>query len=93
MCFATLPIATSVSMVGAGLIGSGSGCGEHRLPSCLSQHHETHDHGHRSERGAATQGRMMSLFRTASQRGIDALDYLVALARAPDPATVAFFTQ
>lgn len=49
--------------------------------------------GNRSPRGAATQGRMMTVFRTATQQGIDALDYLVHLARAPDPATVPFFTQ
>jgi transposase len=48
--------------------------------------------GNRSDRGATTQGRMMSLFRTATQQGIDAVDYLVHLARAPDPATVALFT-
>lgn len=48
--------------------------------------------GNRSDRGALTQGRMMTLFRTASQQGIDAIDYLVNLARAPDPATPAFFT-
>jgi len=48
--------------------------------------------GNRSTRGATTQGRMMSLFRTATQQGIDALDYLVALARAPDPRAVPFFT-
>jgi transposase len=49
--------------------------------------------GNRSPRGATTQGRMMTMFRTATQQGIDALDYLVALARAPNPATVPFFTQ
>jgi transposase len=49
--------------------------------------------GNRSPRGAVTQGRMMTVFRTAAQQGIDALDYLVHLARAPDPATVPFFTQ
>ena len=43
--------------------------------------------GNRSDRGALTQGRMMTLFRTASQQGIDAVDYLVNLARAPDPTT------
>ena len=48
--------------------------------------------GNRSIRGATTQGRMMTLFRTATQQGIDAVDYLVHLARAPDPATIAFFT-
>ena len=34
----------------------------------------------------------MTLFRTATQQGVDAVDYLVNLARAPDPASVAFFT-
>ena len=48
--------------------------------------------GNRSHRGALTQGRMMTLFRTASQQGIDAVDYLVNLARAPDPTLAAFFT-
>jgi transposase len=48
--------------------------------------------GNRSPRGAATQGRVMTVFRTAAQQGIDALDYLVHLARAPDPTTVSFFT-
>jgi transposase len=48
--------------------------------------------GNRSDRGALTQGRMMTLFRTATQQGIDAVDYLANLARAPDAATVAFFT-
>jgi transposase len=48
--------------------------------------------GNRSDRGAVTQGRMMTLFRTAAQQGIDAVDYLVHLARAPDPTTIAFFT-
>ena len=47
--------------------------------------------GNRSDRGAVTQGRMMTLFRTASQQGIDAVDYLVNLARAPDPSATAFF--
>lgn len=48
--------------------------------------------GNRSPRGAATQGRMMSVLRTAAQQGIDAIEFLVHLARAPDPATVPFFT-
>ena len=48
--------------------------------------------GNRTERGAATQGRMMTLFRTATQQSIDAVEFLVNLARAPDPAAVAFFT-
>jgi len=48
--------------------------------------------GNRSDRGAETQGRMMTTFRTATQQGIDAVEFLVNLARAPDPATVAFFS-
>jgi transposase len=48
--------------------------------------------GNRSDRGALTQGRMMTVLRTAQQRSIDAVDYLTNLARAPDPASVAFFT-
>ena len=48
--------------------------------------------GNRSDRGAITQGRMMTVFRTATQHGIDAVDYLVNLARAPDPTAIAFFT-
>lgn len=48
--------------------------------------------GNRTDRGAETQGRMMTLFRTATQQGVDAVEYLANLARAPDPATVAFFT-
>jgi transposase len=47
--------------------------------------------GNRTDRGAETQSRMMTLFRTATQQGIDAVDYLVNLARAPDPAAVPFF--
>ena len=47
--------------------------------------------GNRTDRGAQTQSRMMTLFRTATQQGIDGVDYLVNLARAPDPATVPFF--
>jgi transposase len=39
--------------------------------------------GNRTWRGAATQGRVMSLLRTAQQHGTDAIDYLAALARAP----------
>jgi transposase len=46
--------------------------------------------GNRSPRGALVQGRMMTLFRTASQQGIDAVEYLIELARAPDPATIQF---
>lgn len=40
--------------------------------------------GNRSERGAATQSRVMTYFRTAAQQGIDPIAGLVALARAPD---------
>lgn len=47
--------------------------------------------GNRSDRGAVTQGRMATVLRTATQQGVDAIDYLINLARAPDPATVAFF--
>jgi transposase len=42
--------------------------------------------GNRTWRGAATQGRMMSVLRTASQQGVDAIDFLSRLARAPTPA-------
>lgn len=48
--------------------------------------------GNRSTQGAETQGRMMTLFRTATQQGVDAVEFLVNLARAPTPATVTFFT-
>ena len=44
--------------------------------------------GNRTWRGAATQGRMMSVLRTASQQGVDAIDFLSRLARAPTPAEV-----
>lgn len=44
--------------------------------------------GNRSDRGARTQGRIMSLLRTAHQQGIDAVDLLVGLARAPTPIVV-----
>ena len=47
--------------------------------------------GNRTWRGAATQGRIMSALRTAVQRGIDPIELLVRLARAPDPATVSLF--
>jgi transposase len=40
--------------------------------------------GNRTQRGAATQSRIMSLLRTANQRGIDAIDWLTRYARAPD---------
>ena len=35
---------------------------------------------------------MMTMLRTATQQGVDAVEFLVNLARAPNPATVAFFT-
>jgi transposase len=39
--------------------------------------------GNRTWRGAATQGTITSVLRTASQQGIDAIDYLARHARAP----------
>jgi transposase len=48
--------------------------------------------GNRTDRGAQTQSRMMTLFRTATQQGVDAVNYLVNLARAPDPGSVPFFS-
>jgi hypothetical protein len=33
----------------------------------------------------------MSVLRTAAERGIDPIEFLVRLARAPDPATVSLF--
>jgi transposase len=44
--------------------------------------------GNRTWRGAATQSRIMTVLRTAHQHGIDAIDYLAALARAPDPPAI-----
>ena len=44
--------------------------------------------GNRTWAGAATQGRIMSVLRTAHQHGIDAIGYLTALARAPDPTAI-----
>jgi transposase len=44
--------------------------------------------GNRTPRGAGTQGRIMSVLVTANQRGIDAIDYLVRLARAPTPTAI-----
>jgi transposase len=48
--------------------------------------------GNRTWRGAATQSRIMSTIRTAVQQGIDPIDFLVQLARAPDPGAVSLFT-
>jgi len=44
--------------------------------------------GNRTWRGAETQGRMMSLLRTAAQQGVDVVEFLARLARAPTPADV-----
>ena len=43
--------------------------------------------GNRTQRGAETQGRIMSVLVTANQHGIDAIDYLTRLARTPNPTT------
>ncbi len=48
--------------------------------------------GNRSDRGAETQGRMMTFLRTAHQQGADAVAMLVDLARAPNPGVVAGLT-
>ncbi|MGI9032108.1 MAG: IS66 family transposase [Acidimicrobiales bacterium] len=45
--------------------------------------------GNRSDRGAETQGRVMTFLRTASQQGADAIALLVGQARAPNPGVVA----
>lgn len=47
--------------------------------------------GNRTWRGAATQGTIMSVLRTAAQQGVDAIDYLARYARAPDPACISLF--
>ena len=47
--------------------------------------------GNRTWRGAATQGRIMSALRTATQQGVDPIDFLIRLARAPDPGAVSLF--
>ena len=44
--------------------------------------------GNRTDRGAQTQGRVMTFLRTAHQQGTDAIDLLVDLARAPNPGVV-----
>lgn len=41
--------------------------------------------GNRTWRGAATQGRVMSVLRTASQQGVDVIEFLTGVARAPTP--------
>ncbi|MGH9276674.1 MAG: IS66 family transposase, partial [Acidimicrobiales bacterium] len=48
--------------------------------------------GNRTDRGAETQGRVMTFLRTAHQQGADAIAMLVDLARAPDPGVVAGLT-
>lgn len=48
--------------------------------------------GNRTWRGAATQGTIMSVLRTAAQQGVDVIDYLARHARSPDPAYVSLFT-
>ncbi|MGH9153868.1 MAG: IS66 family transposase [Acidimicrobiales bacterium] len=47
--------------------------------------------GNRTRRGADTQGRIMSVLRTATQQGIDGVDWLTRFARAPDLAVVPLF--
>ena len=47
--------------------------------------------GNRTWRGVRTQGRIMSALRTAVQQGLDPIESLVRLARAPDPAMVSLF--
>jgi transposase len=44
--------------------------------------------GNRTERGAVTQGTIMSVIRTATQHGVDAIEYLSGRARSPDPGLV-----
>jgi transposase len=41
--------------------------------------------GNRTDRGGRAQSVMMSVIRTAAQHGVDAIDYLAARARSPDP--------
>jgi transposase len=48
--------------------------------------------GNRTWRGAATQGRIMSAIRTATQQGVDPIEFLIRLARAPDPGAVSLFS-
>ena len=48
--------------------------------------------GNRSDRGAETQGRVMTFLWTAHQQGADAIAMLVDLARAPTPGVVAGLT-
>ncbi|MGH9190610.1 MAG: IS66 family transposase [Acidimicrobiales bacterium] len=48
--------------------------------------------GNRTDRGAETQGRVMTFLRTAHQQGVDAIELLVDLARAPNPGIVGELT-
>lgn len=48
--------------------------------------------GNRTWRGAATHSRITTVLQTATQQGVDAIDYLTQLARAPNPATIPLFT-
>jgi transposase len=47
--------------------------------------------GNRTWTGAASQGRIMSAIRTATQQHINPIGFLVRLARAPNPATINLF--
>lgn len=49
--------------------------------------------GNRTWRGAATQGTIMSVLRTAEQQAVDVIDWLARYARAPDPTVTPLFTQ
>ena len=44
--------------------------------------------GNRTWRGATTQGRMLSVIRTAAQQNLDVVEFLARLARAPDDASI-----
>ena len=45
--------------------------------------HQEQRHG--SDNGAVTQGRVMRVIRTASQQGVDVIQFLTGVARAPTP--------
>ncbi|CAN5663732.1 IS66 family transposase [soil metagenome] len=47
--------------------------------------------GNRTWNGARTQSRIMTVLRTATQQGVDAIEFLGRLARAPNPADIALF--
>ena len=47
--------------------------------------------GNRTRRRADTQGRIMSVLRTAAQQGIDGVEWLARFARDPHPAVVPLF--